>query len=51
MRPATSDVYLDVTTNCRGLSEALSVVSRINAASKRQIIALYNSSLDKTVYL
>jgi len=51
VRPATGDVYLDVTTSCKGLDEALRVVSRINATSKRQIIALYNSSLDKTVYL
>lgn len=51
VRPATGDVYLDVTTSCKDLNEALRVVSRINVASKRQIIALHNSRLDKTVYL
>ncbi len=50
VRPKTNEVYLDVTTSCRTLNEALEVTARINARSKRKIIAVYNSALDKTVY-
>ena len=49
--PRTGDIYLDVTTSCAQLSEALELTARSNAVSKRKIIAVYNSQLDKTVYL
>ena len=51
VRPETGYIYLDVTTSCEGLKATLLQVARINSVSKRQIIALHNSSLNKTVYL
>ncbi len=51
VHPDKGDIYLNVTTSCKELGEALHTVARINAASKRNIIAVYNSSLDETVYL
>ena len=51
VNPKTKNVYLDVTTSCNGLDEALRMVALINAASRRQIIAVYNSSRGETVYL
>lgn len=51
VHPGTGYVYLDVTTSCTDLHETLRAVARINAASKRKIIAVYNSSRDETVYL
>ena len=51
VQPRTGDIYLDITTSCKDLHETLRVTARINATSKRRIIAVYNSSLDKTVYL
>ncbi len=51
VHPETGKIYLDVTTSCKGLEAALRQVTRINSVSKRQIIAIYNSSLDKTLYL
>ncbi len=51
VHPETGKIYLDVTTSCKGLEATLRQVAQINTVSKRQIIAIYNSSLDKTVYL
>ena len=51
VNPETRNNYLDVTTSCSGLDEALRMVALINAASRRQIIAVYNSSRGETVYL
>ena len=47
----TKHVYLDITTSWDDLDKALRVADRTNAASRRKIIAVCNSALDKTVYL
>lgn len=51
VHPETNEIYLDVTTSCRTLGEALELTSKINARSKRKIVAVYNSALDRTIYL
>ena len=51
VHPGTGDVYIDVTTSCKDLDEALRLTAQTNATSKRKIIAVYNSSLNETVYL
>lgn len=51
INPSTGERYLDVTTSCGELDEAFRLTAQINAVSRRKIIAVYNSSLDKTVYL
>ncbi len=51
VHPETGKIYLDVTTSCKSLEAGLRQVARINSVSKRQIIAMYNSSLGKTLYL
>ena len=51
VNPETKNVYLDITTSCTDLDEALRVTARINAASRRKIIAVDNSSMGEIVYL
>ena len=51
VNPETKNIYLDITTGCSDLDEALRVTARLNAASRRKIIAVHNSSRDETVYL
>ena len=51
VRPETRHVYLDVTTSCSDLDKALLVAARINARSRRKMIAVYNSAREETAYL
>jgi len=51
INPHTKHFYLDITTSCEDLEKARQVAMDISTREGRKIVAIYNSKLERTVYL
>ena len=51
INPQTQHFYLDISTSCEDLEKAQQTAIDISGKEGRQIVAIYNSKLEQTVYL
>ena len=51
IEPHTRYIYLDITSLCSYLEEAMHEAATLNQQARRKIVALYNFKRDQTVYL
>jgi len=51
INPNTKNYYLDITTSVEDLEKAKKVAKKISRKEGRKIVSIYNSHLDKTIYL
>ena len=51
VHPETHEFYLDISTGCMDLEEAMKKASEASERDGRQIVAVYNSKRKETIYL